>query len=196
MPSESEARMIEIVKVPAANWGRGDREPKYMRYPKQIDTIMFHRILVGKPPNRTSAEDIIKFFVDEGLMWIGTTDMPYTFIIEWGGAVCQCVNLQTRTPHAGSYNSRAIGVGVVGDFRKDPPSDAQRRVCPSLAVALAEILPTAPLVTVHGAIPKATKDKNKLLGGAEECPGEHFHKTWYRARDAVSRRMKKERIEW
>jgi len=188
--------MIEIVKVPAANWDKGARVKKYMRYPAQIDTIMFHRILVGKPATDTTVENVIEFFADEGPRWIGTTDMPYTFIVQVNGVIAQCVNLQTKTPHAGGYNRRAVGIGVVGDFRDHRPTVAQTFACVTLAVTLAEMLPAPPLVTVHGAIPKATKDKNKLLGGAEECPGEHFHKTWYRARDAVSRRMKQERIEW
>jgi hypothetical protein len=189
--------MIDIIHVKAKNWDKGRTSKRHRRYPGEIDTIMFHRIMLnGTPVERTNAEALIKFFEDEGKKWIGTADMPYTFIIHVSGSISQCVQLSTVTPHACRYSRRSIGIGVIGDFRVGSPTKQQSKTCVELAKELALILLAPPLVTVHGAIPRATKDSNKLLGGKDECPGEYFHETWHAARRAVATVMKQERIEW
>lgn len=179
---------MKLALCPAPNWGK----KHYLRTLVGLDTIMFHRIKVGDG----TAQGVIDFFTAEGVKWIGTTDMPYTFIVPADGdTVYQCVDLMTRTPHAAPWNTRSVGIGVFGDFRVDKPTAFQHDACVWLAQRIYDTLRTQhdrdaepPLVTVHGAIPECcAKAPTKQIGRVDECPGRLFHPTWNDARAMINK---------
>lgn len=190
-----ELKRVDIPNVPGTRSGK-------TRAISDIDTAIFHRIHVGNPESDDAAA-IAKFFMDEGKKWIGTHHMPYPFIIPRAQPsgrlvlVEQCVPLWAVTPHAKAWNTRAVGIGVVGDFRKQAPTAKQKAACLWLAQRLADVCTphlklrrTATkknfLVTVHGALTTATSDPEKLIGGKEECPGPMFLPAWREIRKALA----------
>lgn len=190
-----ELHQVDIPNVP------GHRD--HSRPMEKIDTMVFHRIHVGDPEN-DDAEALAKFFAEYNKRPSGRLGwMPYSFVIpkkQPGGQVViveQACPLWSITPHALAWNERSVGVGVVGDFRKRPPTVKQKAACKWLALRLQDtILPHLRkrnnkvhrdlLVTVHGALTRGTKDPEKLLGGKEECPGPLFAPTWREVKKALA----------
>lgn len=189
-----ELQQILIPNVPGRKLGRK------IEY---IDTCMFHRIHVGDPETDDGIA-IASFFEREGKKWIGAAQMPYSFIVPRkqppGSLVIvqQCVPLNRKTPHAKAWNRRAVGVGVVGDFRQQTPTKKQKMGCLWIASRLRDICenhlrpasyprasPRDFLVTVHSAITTATSDPKKLTGGSEECPGPRFNATYRMIKQAL-----------
>ena len=188
-----ELQQISIPNVPGTKLGR-----KF----HHIDTCMFHRIHVGDPAT-DDATTIAAFFEREGKKWIGVHQMPYPFIVPQcqpaGNRVIvqQCVPLTRKTPHAKAWNRRAVGVGVVGDFREKPPTKKQKAGCLWIAERLNDLCEyhlwstsdgrhtRGFLVTVHSAITSATGDRRKLTGGSEECPGPRFTPTYRHIKQTI-----------
>lgn len=162
-----------------------------------VDTIVFHRIHVGNPETDDGAT-IAKYFEDHG------AEMPYAFIIPKDQPdksiilVEQLFPLWVKSPHAANWNGRSVGIGVVGDFRKERPTKKQEQAC--LWIARRIIDACEPhmrdrqwrpvkdkdfLITVHGALTTGTADPDKLIGGPEECPGAKFRPFWRRLKKAI-----------
>jgi len=50
---------------------------------------------------------------------------PYHFLISQDGEVCQTLPIAAKGAHAGKENDHSIGIGFIGDFRKEKPTDEQ-----------------------------------------------------------------------
>lgn len=188
-----ELRRVEVPNIP---WKR-----HYHRPFTDIDAAVFHRIHAGHPETDNAAS-IAKFFEEEGKKWIGTTNMPYSIVIPRAQpssslvVVEYCVPLTLKTPHAKAWNRRSVGIGVVGDFRKQAPTQKQRAGCLWIAQRLADMCephlqarrtPTTFMATVHSALASGTADPEKLAGGKNECPGPKFATTWREIRNSMRR---------
>ncbi len=133
-----------------------------LRVIEDITTIIFHRIMVAP-----DAVGVAQWFAERPHL-LGTPSMPYTFIITKMGIVEQALPLKVRAPHAWTWNSRAIGVGVIGDFRVTGPSPQQYAACAGLAVRLQDQLHRPLHIAGHTHLEKATKQTDKV------CPGDKF----------------------
>jgi N-acetyl-anhydromuramyl-L-alanine amidase AmpD len=82
--------------------------------------------------------------------------IAYHFVIEKDGTIKQCQDINAKSYHVGNSNARAIGICLVGDFRKgyQVPTDAQKI---SLFLLTAEIKKEVPSI-------------NRVLSH-QECPG-------------------------
>lgn len=167
---------MKLKQLRAPNWDRPDRRLQFWRR----EGLMFHRCTVAE-----TVQETIDFFQEEGEKWIGSKDMPYAFVIPKDGTVYQCVGCGVKTPHARGASTKFVSAAVMTDCRKEPPTPAQTKACIWLAQRFSDHMHKVPVITVHSAIPTAYKDPNKKLGGPEECPGPHFHKTWHACRNAI-----------
>jgi hypothetical protein len=86
------------------------QQPGNRRNMDKLQYIVLHRIEVGK-----DAESIAAWFAANP-EWVGPR-MPYGTIIPTSGEIQQAVLLNRLTYHAKAYNSLAVSIGIVGDFR-------------------------------------------------------------------------------
>lgn len=176
----------------------------WRRFVHPPDTAVIHRIgtgIVGR-----TAEDVVRFFTEhpEGVATVtltGSRDRkrrivkawsqaeiprwareaaacPYHGIIDSQGVLTQTLPLDVRGAHAAGWNYRALGIGVIGNFRgpDDPgpagerPTEAQlqrlRRVLRDLMFG---ILPLGRVLS-HDV---ANQRRERPLP-AKGCPGQHL----------------------
>lgn len=132
-----------------------------------IRMIAVHRI--GKSIGTTATEICDRFQNDPEVAKYTGGQNPYTFIIGENGAVWQCLPLDDAGSHARRWNSVAVGVALIGDFRKEQPTDAQEKALGGLLVVLCMALALDPLTQIkgHSELPGGSSSPSKV------CPG-HF----------------------
>lgn len=160
---------FQLVVPPLQDWAALPQ-----RQLSKIDTVMFHRIgpqLDGKM--LLDAESIAAWFKLHGPAEISSPNMPYSFIIPYAAPkVYQAVPLKVRTPHAKSWNTRAVSVAVVGDFRKDTPSAFQTEAARWVALRIQDYLGRRLTIAGHTWVPESTG----WVG--HDCPGAKFLPTF------------------
>lgn len=134
-----------------------------------IDRVIVHRIAVSQedPTYQDTPAEVIRFFATHpiGRQATGGT-MPYPLLVDHRGQVSQCAPLSVITMHARQYNARAIGVGLLGDFRHAAPTSAQRRALIYVgAYLLAHLQLSVDALCAHDGLTGASADPDK------ECPG-------------------------
>lgn len=143
----------------------------------QIDSVMLHRIgpdLNGAPA--TNAMEVSAWFRAHPEV-LGTTMMPYTFIITRAGVIEQSVWLATRTPHALRWNTRAVGVGLIGDFRKQRPASEQIDAAAALIIRLQDGL-RRPLAIYGHTMWHPSSPAETTTTPGKACPGKHFEEAY------------------
>jgi hypothetical protein len=132
---------------------------------QDIKYAVVHRIDVGDGTPRGIGSFFETYIWDGQLLTGGK--MPYHLIIEVDGNVTRCVPYLMIAPGAAGLNKNGIQVGVVGDFRKHPPTDKQRI---SLLLAYKHLNELYPGIRPmrHDDEPTGTTMKNKV------CPGKHL----------------------
>ena len=160
----------------------GPRRPLY-----QIDSIILHRIggTAARPatcapdyPGHNPPHSIGETAV-EIAAWFrthpeaaGTARMPYTFVVRRDGVVEQALWLTVSAPHARRWNTRAIGIAIVGDFRHEVPPSLQVDAVTGLCARLNDTLRRPLAIYGHSMwipdVAGATKDISK------QCPGPLF----------------------
>jgi len=93
----------------------------------------------------------------------GWRDIGYNFVIERDGKVVDGRSLDISGAHARGFNSKAIGVALIGNFEKRLPTEQQLK-------ALAKLL--LKLIKDHGIKPLQVfghNEKKRTL-----CPGKYF----------------------
>ena len=106
---------------------KGTREYK-TRAITEITGAMIHR--TGKDHGTgadfgDTAEEICSAFtgrVPEAAKATGYK-VPYTFIVEAGGRIAQCLPLSFVAPHAFKVSRPWLSVAFIGDFRSEPPTN-------------------------------------------------------------------------
>lgn len=88
---------------------------------------------------------------------------PYHFLVSQEGEVCQTLPLVAKGAHAGKENNHSIGIGFIGDFRKEPPTDEQIK---------AGLLLVRDLLAKYGAIDIFGHDEVRKT--PKGCPGHLF----------------------
>lgn len=144
--------------------------------PRDWNYIVLHHTATESGSVESIHESHLKNKDKNGNPWLG---IGYHFVIGNGagmpdGAIEPTFRWRTQIQgaHAGSsdksYNERGIGVCLVGNFEKYPPTPAQRRAVKQLVQTLkAEYGVTSANVVGH----------NEIRASATECPGKFFKKT-------------------
>lgn len=173
-------------------------EGRPRRQPHQIDTVILHRIGSAKgrrpatckgwwphdPPHPIgeNAVEIATWFKEHPEA-LGTPLMPYTFVIPRDGTIEQAVWLVTKTPHALRWNSRAIGVALVGDFRYEDPTSEQVDAAAALIVRLNDTLRRTLAIHGHTMWHPAPRETTKHV--EKQCPGPRFEQAYKEILDQV-----------
>ena len=91
---------------------------KYSTRPlSAIENIVVHHSLT----TQGSAEAFARYHVETN----GWPGIGYHFVIEKDGDIDWCNDLETKSYHVGNSNRIAVGVCLVGDFRKELPTTNQ-----------------------------------------------------------------------
>lgn len=147
----------------------------------KASVVAVHRIEYGD-----KVDDIAAAFDPGGSLTSYTGgQQPYHFLINKYGTVHQVLPLVSNGAHARQWNDDALGVGVVGDFRKEPPTFEQWTALVDLCADLTAHLEIDPDAQEHGVyglsghdeLPRGSKDPDK------ECPGQFLDMD--EVRDAV-----------
>lgn len=168
---------LQLVPPPLQDWGAYRQ-----RQLSEITSVMFHRIGPALPVDGVAghpavpllnAEDIAKWFALYGMKEIGSAHMPYTFVIpQVGNKIYQAVPLRCVTPHALSWNRRAVSVALIGDFRlgRDRPTPFQVEAAQWAALRIQDTVGRQLTLERHSLAPGGTDDPK-----GHECPGPKFN---------------------
>ncbi len=99
------------------------------RNPEKISHVIIHRHgdNVHGWGELNNAQDVAKLHGMHPDLRRVTGRMAYDFVIAKDGAMQQALPVNAYGAHAMQYNRTAIGIAVLGDFRKEPPTPAQWR---------------------------------------------------------------------
>lgn len=145
----------------------------YKHYPRreigEIRGVMLHR--VGKDYQTgadfgDTAEEICQAFTEGPAARYTGHKLPYSFIVEEGGRVAQCLPVTWVGPHALKKSVDWLSVAFIGDFRDSEPSEAQNVSGTILVRGLLGMIGKGiAAIEGHTNVPGATGDPRK------QCPG-------------------------
>ena len=166
-PSQAE----ESVDIPpfAVDARAAFPDPSRQRTEERIDTIAIHRAGGSKWPRRTERliETLHPHWKTAGL----GNGIPYWAFVEDTGRTVIVSDWWDVGAHAGRWNTRALGIAVVGDFRtsrQKPTKPAVVAVINLCAWAVERFGLDAESVRGHSELPGATQHPKKV------CPGPNF----------------------
>ncbi|MEZ0313904.1 MAG: peptidoglycan recognition family protein [Myxococcota bacterium] len=146
------------------------------REPADVTGVIVHRIEVSQedPSYGDAPSEVARFFREHPIGVKATGgDMPYPILVDRDGGVTQTVPLRFITPHAKAHNPGTVGVGVIGDFRKAPPSPRQRAaavaVCAALLTRFALKVET---ISGHDELQGGSNDPDKICPGPGLAPAD------------------------
>ena len=94
----------------------------------------------------------------------------YDLVVTSEGAVEQWIPLSEYGAHALDLSATTVGIAVLGDFRREAPTEPQWSALVWCVGMLRGAYQCG--VTGHGNRPAGTRDREKLVGGVRWCPGE------------------------
>lgn len=127
--------------------------------PAGVSVACVHRIDVGE-----TAAEISKRFRTDLASYTGG-EMPYPLILRRDGAWEQALRLYDYAPHARRWSRKAIGLGVVGDFRKHWPTVEQEIGLYEMLQPLRDLFGGPEKIVAHEELPGSSSDPDKA------CPG-------------------------
>lgn len=137
----------------------------------KIMTLAIHRIDRWGTP----IEICKRFTSDPDVMKYTGGEIPYTFFITDTGEVHQALKLGDVGKHARRWNVPAIGIAVIGDFRREVPPAVQLAALTNLCFEL---------ITALGITPEEVRGHDELEGGSadptKKCPGKNLSMDWLR----------------
>ena len=74
--------------------------------------------------------------------------VPYTFLIEPDGTICQMLRLDRAGAHARGFNHSGFGIAFLGDFRFETPTEVQLDSGVAVSVALVRQLQLLSLIHI------------------------------------------------
>ncbi|WP_246944053.1 N-acetylmuramoyl-L-alanine amidase [Bacillus pinisoli] len=83
-----------------------------------------------------SAESFARYHVNT-LGWPG---IAYHYVVDKDGTISHCHDLEVVSYHVGNSNYRAVGICMVGDFRTQQLSVAQKKATQNLVLSLLDVL--------------------------------------------------------
>lgn len=168
--------MTRIVNIIEESYD-GNRQPRR----GEIQGIMLHRcgidlktgIILG-----VNGNEIADIFTGKNQRFPKVTEVtggqnPYTFYVgghrEADGTVWQALPVNEVGHHARRWSSPFIGVGCIGDFRKEAPSVAQLAALIDLLAGLCAAFAFDPYKAIRGHGEVQGGEKHPTSAGA--CPG-------------------------
>lgn len=159
-----------------------------LRQPWSARIIAIHRIWFDdwRYGEQHSAREICERFVsDPKIARYTGGELPYPFLVDAGGVVTQALTIGDIGKHAAVWNSEALGVGIIGDFRKHGILHRQLDSVIELCAELCAAHGIQPLRTIsvdlrngktatafgvsgHDELPGATHSPDK------QCPGKYI----------------------
>lgn len=142
-----------------------------------ITTLAIHRVGIDKLQNLVLGLDAVaicqRFISDPEVAKYTGAEVPYTFIIggehgDYDGLIWQCLPISDVGAHARRWSTPAVGIACVGDFRVDPPSEAQRDSLVALCSVLEDCFGDLE-IRGHDELKGGSSDPNK------KCPGDKLH---------------------
>lgn len=148
-----------------------------------IEGFAIHRIgfddWTDEQSTKATPLEIARRFIDDvDVAKYTGGEIAYTFLVDGSGDWWQCLRLTDTGKHARRWSAPMVGVGVIGDFRKRPPTPAQRA---SLVDGLGEMCPafgihplatwwsgsvSVPRIAGHDELPGGSSDPTKVCPGA------------------------------
>jgi hypothetical protein len=130
------ARIVEPVKFPSMpnivtrrEWGAdpdlGDTcwEPIYGRSAR---AVVVHHTVNSNDYSRTDAPAVVRSILAYHTQSQGWCDIGYNFLVDRFGRIYQGrrggIRLPVRGAHAGDYNTDTVGISMIGDYDKVPPT--------------------------------------------------------------------------
>jgi len=111
--------------------------------------------------------------------------VPYTFLIEPDGTICQMLRLDLAGAHARGFNHSGFGIAFLGDFRFETPTEVQLDSGVAVSVALLRQLQLqVPPIKLYS----HDEARAVIKQGPKECVGKHFPLEDFRHRIAEQRR--------
>lgn len=157
----------------------GDGRVREMHH---IEALVVHRISlvgIGIPDDELDGPGMCAAFQDPRKLggYTGNRN-PYSLLVRYPeGVIEQCTPLREVTAHAAAWNSRSIGMAVVGDFRKHHPDPRQWDRALLLAAAVSQALNLR--IVGHTELGSSgTHDPTK------QCPGRLWPMSAFRAQVA------------
>lgn len=169
-----------------------DRARDRLRQPRDVGKIagiMVHRAGVNLVTGQVigyDAESICDAFCGRDPQWLEVAQAtgrqnPYTFFVggslgpeDLDGKVWQALTLDEIGHHARRFSCSYLGVCMIGDFRREPPSSRQWRAAVDLVGDLCLLLGVrTKYVHGHGEVPDA-HGGDKAPGEPAACPGEYW----------------------
>jgi hypothetical protein len=144
-------------QLPTWNELRPKEPKKFFKLRNLIDitSIAVHHSLTF----RGSAAAFARYHVEHN-EWAG---IGYTYVIEEeDGSVEWCWDWNVKTAHVGNSNKNALGICLVGDFRKENPKNFMLESAAELCKMLMFQIPTIKEIKPHQAYPGYSWKK---------CPG-------------------------
>ena len=169
MSSNAGVRILEIQRWQP--WAAGF-ESLPLRGRQEVCHLVVHRIELSQedPSYGDTPAELVRFFREHptGVRATGG-HVPYPIVIDSDGRVTQLLPLGRSSPHAARHNPTSIGVALLGDFRREPPTPSQRRALIDVCrILLADLGGDIAAIVAHDALSGASHDPDK------ECPGRHL----------------------
>lgn len=150
----------------------------------RVGRLLNRKLAVVSNLGRTAEQICDRFLNDPEVAKYTGGEIPYTFIIEEDGTIKQCLPIDDVGQHARRWNTIALGIAVIGDFRHEDPTPSQWVSLVDLLVALCEAWAVDPTEAVRG--------HSELKGGSidpeKRCPGGRLDMV--RLRDEVASLIK------
>lgn len=142
-----------------------------VRILQRVDAIVIHRISLEDldiPDAHLDGPRMCAAFQDPAKLGGYTgRENPYALLVRHPeGMIEQCTPLKEVGAHAKAWNKKAIGVAVVGDFRKLAPTSNQWHGTALLAATLSQSFGGVPVLGHTELGPRATRDQSKRCPGA------------------------------
>lgn len=156
---------------------------RHVRDFDKINMFMVHRCGVDLEMNTVLGYDgvsVSEAFRNGAASYATGGQIAYTFLIggglgrdEYNGKIWQCLPMGEVGFHARQFSVKALGIGLIGDFRFQGPTIAQMMSLHDLLAALCVGWAKDPYTTIkgHGEV-KGAHDGSKAKGKPAACPGD------------------------
>jgi N-acetylmuramoyl-L-alanine amidase len=162
-----------MVNIKETNLAFGPLQKRAITY-----LIVIHH--VGDIDRDVSAAEIHKWHLDNGWSGIG-----YHFVVRKDGKIERGRPRDVIGAHAQGFNSRSIGINIVGDFEQSKPNPAQVESAAMLIADLSDIYcltPTGKTVVGHRDLMPTTCPGHNLYNILQDIRGKAI---WYQQQGGI-----------
>jgi N-acetyl-anhydromuramyl-L-alanine amidase AmpD len=107
----------------------------------KITSIAIHHSLTLQG----SSEAFARYHVNHN----GWPGIGYTYVINKNGLIDWCHDWNVKTAHVGKHNKYSLGICLVGDFRKEEPTEEQLQAAADLCIKLIDEIESIEEIKAH-----------------------------------------------